>query len=221
MLKRRLLFTKTGRAKFLSHLDLMRTFQRAFLRADIRLRHSEGFNPHPVMSFALPLSVGTESVCELLDFQLGGDSEPDGLADRLGRALPEGLGVLEIYEPMRKFSEIKWLEVRGRLDYDGGEPGGAAGALRELFDRKELILTKKTKKGAADFDVIPNIRRVAFDKTGETEITLEAVLSAQDPSLNPKYLIEAIRAHGTGDMEPDFAAFGRVEVFDAEGRIFR
>jgi radical SAM-linked protein len=105
MLKRRLLFTKTGRAKFLSHLDLMRTFQRAFLRADIRLRHTEGFNPHPVMSFALPLSVGTESSCELLDFQLDGDSEPDGLPDRLGRALPEGIGVLEVYEPMRKFSK--------------------------------------------------------------------------------------------------------------------
>jgi hypothetical protein len=100
-------------------------------------------------------------------------------------------------------------------------PDGAAGALRELFSRKELILTKKTKRGAADFDVIPNVRRVAFEKTGETEITLKAFISAQDPALNPKYLAEAVGAHGTSDMGPDFAAFRRVEVFDMECRIFR
>jgi radical SAM-linked protein len=222
MLKRRLLFTKTGRAIFLSHLDLMRTFQRAFLRADIRLRHTEGFNPHPVMSFALPLSVGTQSVCELLDFQLDGDAEPAGFLDRLGRALPEGIGVLRVYEPERKFSELKWLEVRGRLDYDGGVPDGAADALRELFDSQKLILTKKTKKGAADFDIIPCIKRVAFEKTGETEMAVNAVISAQDPSLNPKYLVEAVGAQGSGGAaRPDFAAFTRVEVFDREGRIYR
>ncbi len=70
MRRTRLLFSKTGRARYISHLDLMRTFQRVFLRAGIRLRHTEGFNPHPYMVFALPLPVGCESDCELLDFDL-------------------------------------------------------------------------------------------------------------------------------------------------------
>ena len=57
----RLLFSKTGRAKYISHLDLMRTFQRAFFRSGIQIRHTEGFNPHPFVSIALPLSVGYSS----------------------------------------------------------------------------------------------------------------------------------------------------------------
>ena len=64
----RLTFSKEGRAVWISHLDLLRTFQRAFIRAGLVVRHSQGFHPHPVMSFVLPLSVGQSSACELLDF---------------------------------------------------------------------------------------------------------------------------------------------------------
>ncbi len=221
MLRRRLLFKKTGRAKFLSHLDLMRTFQRAFLRADIRLKHSEGFNPHPVMSFALPLSVGTESVCELLDFQLEGDIEPHDMTERLNRAMPEGITALEAYEPVRKFNALKWLKIEGRLDYDNGVSGGTAGALEGLFRAESLIITKKTKKGAAESDIIPCVKQFEATQTGEEEILIEAVISAQEPALNPKYLIEAVRTHLTGAQTPDFASFTRLEVLDESGAVFR
>ena len=66
----RLLFAKTGRARYISHLDLMRTFQRAFARAGIPIKHTEGFHPHPFVSIALPLSVGYSSECEILEFGL-------------------------------------------------------------------------------------------------------------------------------------------------------
>ena len=69
----RLLFEKTGSAVWMSHLDLMRLFQRAFKRAELPLTHTQGFNPRPSVSIALPLSVGVESVCELLDFDLEGE----------------------------------------------------------------------------------------------------------------------------------------------------
>ena len=70
----RLVFEKTGNAVWISHLDLMRLFQRAFKRAGLSLKHTQGFNPRPSVSIALPLSVGVESVCELLDFDLLGES---------------------------------------------------------------------------------------------------------------------------------------------------
>ena len=65
----RLRFCKTGKAKFISHLDLIATMRRALLRSGIRLVYSEGFNPHPYISSAIPLSVGCGSLCEALDFE--------------------------------------------------------------------------------------------------------------------------------------------------------
>ena len=79
----RLLFSKTGRAKYISHLDLMRTFQRAFARAHIQIKHTEGFNPHPFVSIALPLSVGYSSQCEILEFGLMGDMPYDQVPELL------------------------------------------------------------------------------------------------------------------------------------------
>ena len=91
--KLRLRFEKTGRAVYISHLDLMATMQRAFARAGLELKYSEGFNPHPLISILLPLSVGTASVCELMDFRLREDTELGTLPERLTAALPEGIRV--------------------------------------------------------------------------------------------------------------------------------
>ena len=91
----RLLFEKTGSAVWMSHLDLMRLFQRAFKRAELPLTHTQGFNPRPSVSIALPLSVGVESVCELLDFDLEGEKvEAETLCPRLNAALVPGVRVL-------------------------------------------------------------------------------------------------------------------------------
>ena len=83
----RLLFEKTGDAVYLSHLDLMRIFQRAFRRADILIWHSQGFSPRAYVSIALPLSVGVESRCEILDFEIEDGSVRSGRA--AGAAEPD------------------------------------------------------------------------------------------------------------------------------------
>jgi radical SAM-linked protein len=96
--KLRLRFSKTGRAVYISHLDLMRTMQRSFLRAGYQLKYSEGFNPHAQISIALPLSVGTGSLCELMDFRLEGEPGLDDMPERLTAKMPEGVRALEAYE---------------------------------------------------------------------------------------------------------------------------
>ena len=109
----RLLFKKTGNAVWMSHLDLMRVFQRAFKRAGLPLTHTQGFNPRPSVSIALPLSVGVESECELLDFDLDGEQVPcDEILTRLNRALVEGVQVLQVYEAGRKFGICPCCTVR-------------------------------------------------------------------------------------------------------------
>lgn len=216
----RLRFSKTGRAVYISHLDLMRTFQRAFIRAGIELRHTEGFNPHPYMSFALPLSVGMTSVCEAMDFDLKEVPPPDDLAARLNRTLPEGITVLEVYESARKFTEIAWVVVSGRLVYDGGIPDDAAGQLLSFYQSKELIVPKKSKKGMVDFNIAAGIGALRFIAQTNTELTLETRLTAQNPALNPEYLMAALRLKKP-ELAPNFAAFTRLELFDAALTLFR
>ena len=92
MSKLRLIFVKEHQASYISHLDMMRTFQRVFPRAGLSLRHSNGFHPHPVLSIVLPLPVGQSSQCELLDFETMEDSDGTGVAAMLNTGLPAGLG---------------------------------------------------------------------------------------------------------------------------------
>lgn len=106
----RLLFTKTGRARYISHLDLMRTFQRAFARAKIPIKHTEGFNPHPFVSIALPLSVGFSSQCEILEFGLLEGTTYAEVPERLTAAMPEGIIVHQCYPAERKLKELNYFE---------------------------------------------------------------------------------------------------------------
>ena len=98
MAKLRLLFVMEGTAAYISHLDLLRTVQRAFPRTELEIKHSQGFHPHPIISIVLPLPVAQSSDCELLDFEVTQDTDGCGCADTLIAGLPEGLRVRECYE---------------------------------------------------------------------------------------------------------------------------
>ena len=114
----RLLFEKTGNAVWISHLDLMRLFQRAFKRAGLPLKHTQGFNPRPSVSIALPLSVGVESNCELLDFELDGmELSHNEIISRLNSCLVEGITVTDVYSDGRKIRDISLLRCALRLQY--------------------------------------------------------------------------------------------------------
>ena len=103
----RILFEKKGNAVWISHLDLMRLFQRGFKRAGLPLTHTQGFNPRPSVSIALPLSVGVESECELLDFELEScDVSADEIRDRLNSGLVEGVRVLDVYKDGKKIRDL-------------------------------------------------------------------------------------------------------------------
>ena len=134
----RLLFEKRGDAVYLSHLDLMRVFQRAFKRAGILLWHSQGFSPRAYVSIALPLPVGMESRCEILDFEIeDGSVELSGLPARLNAVLPAGIRVLEAYESARKIKELTRLRAEVTLEYDSGVPKDAQKALAAFFCARE------------------------------------------------------------------------------------
>lgn len=217
--KLRLRFTKTGRAAYISHLDLMRTMQRAFKRADLPLQYSEGFNPHPQISIALPLSVGASSICELMDFRLNCQTDLSALPGRLTAVMPEGITVTEAYEAQSKNRDIKWLLIEGRFFYDCAEANEMLPALKEFFSQKSIVVTKKTKRGFAETDIAPAIRKAEF-VCREGYAQLRAVISAQEPTLNPELLSDAL-IKLSPDIAPDFADFRRIEVYDDKMEIFR
>ena len=217
----RLLFEKTGSAVWMSHLDLMRLMQRAFKRAGLPLTHTQGFNPRPSVSIALPLSVGVESVCELMDFDLEGELPPMGtIQTRLNAVLVPGVTVRQVYMDGRKIRDLALLRCRLGLEYDGGIPAGATDALVTLFARESLMVEKKSKNGIREQDIRPMIRELSVAQTGEKELRVEALITCQNPSLNPMQLYGAIVRY-LPEVAPDFCTCRREELYDEKETIFR
>ena len=217
--KLRLRFRKVGRAVYISHLDLMQTMQRAFFRAELPLKYSEGFNPHPLISIVLPLPVGMASECELMDFRLREDVALSALPAQLTAVLPEGIEVTDAYELTRKGAEIKWLDVEGLFEYDARSSDEMAAALREFYSRESIVITKKTKRGLGETDIRPAIDRIEFEPA-EDGVHVRATVSAQEPTLNPELLAEALRQLAP-EIAPDFAKFTRLETYDRDHQVFR
>ena len=217
----RALFEKTGNAIYISHLDLMRLFQRAFKRADLPLTHTKGFNPRPSVSIALPLSLGVESICELLDFDLEGDPVPgDEIADRLNAVLTEGVRVLKVYDDGSKLKNLALLECQLTLEYDNGIPENAADRINQLFSQEEVIVEKKGKNGVTDQNIIPMIRKLTGTAVSSQELVIHATVCCQNPTLNPMQLSAAICKY-LPDLAPDFVRCRRLELYDTNENLFR
>lgn len=215
-------FTKTADAVWISHLDLMRVLQRAFRRGGMLLKHSQGFTPHPCLSIAMPLSVGTASVCELMDFELAeGDTTPlCEIKDRLNASLPAGVQVLDCYDDGRKMKEMKYLQAELTLEYDAGVPQDAAAQLQALLAQPSVLVEKHGKNGPVRTDIAPMLQTVSLKQTDANTVVLECTVSAQNPTLNPMLLGEAIRTH-LPQAAPDFYKCCRLGFFDTQMQPFR
>ena len=217
----RLLFSKTGRARYISHLDLMRTFQRAFSRAGIQIRHTQGFHKHPFVSIALPLSVGYSSQCEILEFGLEGGCTVEELPQRLTAAMPEGIEIHRCYSAQRPLKELAWVNYILNWEYPEGRPQQAETALAELLGRESLVVEKKSKKSKTGFtqvDLIPLIRSWSLSGQRDT-MALDIVVSAQNPGLNPE-LVRGEFCRAYPEFTPDLVTFHRRAILDVDGEAF-
>ena len=218
----RLRFEKTGQAVWISHLDLMRVFQRAFKRAGLNLTHTQGYNPRPSVSIALPLSVGVESNCELLDFDLDGDKVANRVVrGKLNDYLVPGINVIKVYDNGAKIKHLALLDTVVTLEYDTGVPADGVRKLQELFSREEVLVEKKTKAGdIVDQNIVEMIKSIEVEQADEHTILLKARICCQNPTLNPAQLHGAIVRH-MPEMKPDFTKSERMELYDQDGNIFR
>ena len=217
----RALFEKTGTAVYISHLDLMRLFQRAFKRADLHLTHTRGFNPRPSVSIALPLSLGVSSRCELLDFELEGEKVcNEEICRRLNESLVAGVRCLQVYDGGAKIGKIAYLDCTVTMEYDRTIPEDAVARLEALFARADLTVEKKGKNGITEQNIRPMIRSLTVEAAGAGELALHARICCQNPTLNPMQLVAAIEKYAP-DLAPDFTVCSREEIYDMENNVFR
>ncbi len=220
MSKLRLIFVKEQQASYISHLDVMRTFQRVFPRAGLSIKHSNGFHPHPILSIVLPLPVGQSSECEILDFESVEESAGEGVAEALNTGMPAGLRVLDCYAASRPVREMALLRARLEMEYDSGVSEDACERIRALFAQEEVFVEKRTKhKGMTELNIVPLIHSLTLtEETGV--IVADAIVAAQDPGLNPALIGAAVARH-LPEIAPDFVRVRRKEVYDREMNIFR
>ena len=217
----RALFEKTGNAVWISHLDLMRVFQRAFKRAGLPLTHTQGFNPRPSVSIALPMSVGIESRCELLDFDLEGKKVPNAeILKRLNENLISGVKILSVYDEFSKIKNLAYLDCVLTLEYDAGIPAGCDDHLKELFSREGVIVEKRTKNGPKDENIIPLIKTLEMTRMDDHILEISARICCQNPALNPMQISAAIEKYLPA-LKPDFVKCRRIEVYDTNETVFR
>lgn len=223
MHQHRLRYEKTGRAIYISHLDTMAMFQRAFLRAGIDIWQTEGFNRHAYVSIALPLSLGCSSVCEVLEFDLESDIPLAQVPEKLNAVMPEGIRVLECYESVSQFKMLRTLDWTITMEYDSGVPEGMQEAFESLLAQESYVVRKKSnksKKGFTEVDIIPMVHRWELKQKEERELELRCNLAAQNPSLNPQVFMDAF-CQFAPERKPDFIRYCRNEIYLENGEKFR
>ncbi|MDR0249438.1 MAG: TIGR03936 family radical SAM-associated protein [Oscillospiraceae bacterium] len=181
----RLRFSKTGRARFMSHLELLEAFRRCFYRCALPLRFSQGFNPHPLLSAAFPLSVGYAGLDEILDFGVEQYAEPSALPGLLTSRLPEGIAVHRAYIPDTPTSSARWgvYEIFVATTLPPQD-------FLALFGSPLLIETR-SKKTARQINALPLVR--AYDcESAEGGLLCRLELSVREPALNPMYIMRAL-----------------------------
>lgn len=201
MVRVRAIFEKTGRAKYISHLDLNRCMLRIFRRSRLPIWYTEGFNPHPYYSFALALSLGFESRCEILDFNLNEEMTFDEVRDRLNAVMPEGMSIISVAEQKNKITAIAKAEYSFILVSENTE--ALAAAIDELLASDAILIEKKTKKGIREVDIKPDMEVTECQKTAYgVKMTMRLPAGTQT-NYNPTLFFEALKKSTDIPFEPE------------------
>ncbi len=197
----RIKFSKHGLMKYIGHLDLMRYFQRTARMAGLPMAYSEGFSPHPLLSFAQPLSVGLESNGEYVDMKLKDFMSTDNIRSRLHNVQAEGMDIEAVAELPEKSKKAMasvayasyYLQFRpGRIpDADMGA------ALEQFFSLENYPVEKATKKGSREID-LRSLTRSAVLHEGSPE------RGSSFPVDNGAYLELCLSAESGDNVKPEF-----------------
>lgn len=217
----RLRFSKTDRCKYISHLDINRCMSRALTRAKIPLWYTEGFNPHPYMSFSLPLSLGIESFVESMDIRIVGEITNQEIKNRINEMLPDGIRILEVYDDFRPDKEIAYSDYVFKIQFNDNQK--ALEKINSVLNSDEIPAERRVKKGKRKIlkqtDLKPLINNFNSSIRGE-EIVINFRLSAGiEKNLNPTLLFDTIIK--LIDMEFEWKNIARIAILDKDFKEFK
>ena len=216
----RMSFQKTGMAKFISHLDTVRCITRAMKRANVPVWFTEGFNPHAFLTFAMPLSLGFESLCETVDFRLMEEVDLNELKERLNNALPVDITVKEIYVYDTTPNDIRWAEYK--ITFNNPDDLLLSKA-ESVLSADEILVLKKGKQGRKKVEKEVNIKEhiKSFELNKDDEkLVLKTVLSSgTSMNINPMLLIGAlVKDTATDEQDVDVI---KIESYTEDMKIFK
>ncbi len=207
----RITFSKTGPAKYLSHLELVRAFVRAFKRAGVSLAYSKGYHPMPKLSFASALPVGTESLHETLEVRWY-DSLPDGpLRDRISEQLPLGLEIKSLETLDHEAGSLKVKENHYEITFNGMSV--EEGSLQGFLASDSFPVIKKGKKGDQSIDARAQVKSACFSTGSTMHLALKTM---QGPALKPVEIIREMFHLSDEDLD-GIAVLKIREVLDSKG----
>ncbi|MDO4866537.1 MAG: TIGR03936 family radical SAM-associated protein [Clostridia bacterium] len=210
-------FGKQPRLRFISHLDLQRFFQRAVNRTGLPIAYTQGFNPHPVMSFGSALALGWTSEYEVIDIKLSAPMGRKRTEDAVRAALPEDLPVLEVRmvddrhpAPMAQVCQAEY-----KIELTGESASAVIDSIGAFMERETVAAVKKTKSGEKEINARPLVIDLKPESNG---LTARLMLTERD-SIKPDLLI-ALLSDMAG-VEPPEARIHRTLLLgeDAEGRL--
>ncbi len=208
----RIVFSKMGRAKYVSHLDLVRAMTRAVRRADIPLWYTEGFNRHPYLTFAAPLSLGYEGLRETMDIRMADDFPFDELVDRLNAVLPEGLVAISASDVVAKAGDLAAAEYRLTIHLP-------VSVIRDALSQPELLVEKRTKKKTMKtMDILPYFKGAEVEAAGESTTVVTVTLpSGSAENINPGLFMTALKGIVGADVDAEVL---RLRLLLADGSEF-
>ena len=217
----RLRFSKTGRLKYISHLDINRAMSRALKRAQIPLWYTEGFNPHPYMSFSLPLSLGVESLCESVDLRIIGDITNDEIKNRLNNVLPQDIKIVDVYDDFRDNSEIVYSDYVYKFEFKDNE--AAFEKIKNVLSSDEIIALKKGKQGRKRVMKETNIKsfidKYSISIRNDVIVLNIRLLAGPKKNLNHSLLFDTIIR--LIDMDFEWKSIARISLLDKDYKEFR
>lgn len=212
----RMRFSKTGRAKYISHLDLIRCIQRAVVRAGLPAAYSEGFHPHMQTAFATTLSLGFTSTAEILDLTLTEELPASQVMARLNQALPEGIHMEEAGEPTCAYRDLAFADYRVEIPCD--DPVSLAADFEALAAQTEILTEKKTKKGIKEVDIRPMMEVQDVQISADMLTLFLRLASGNSGSLNPSLVTNVLLKQS--EVSAKMPVFCRTALLTAEKSKF-